>query len=224
MFAHPVYLLVSCCLCYGFGRLASVFPREYIQVARHWFFVQDTSIQKSLFQIPASATRSTDTSTFHETSAQASLLPGEAYGRSPNANAEGPRRRPPFGAAEAYLERGAGPPRHSRRVLRVAAMAASSGASGSRRPSSHRRKMILEEYAAQRVRESAVQALGSLKEHAAPHAGAIVARLDDADAHVRRAAAEAVRIMEEYAAPHAGPIVAGLEDADAGVGEAAAGL
>ncbi|KAK3237779.1 copper-transporting ATPase, partial [Cymbomonas tetramitiformis] len=48
-----------------------------------------------------------------------------------------------------------------------------------------------------------------------PHAGAIAARLDHANASVRCAAVEALGRLMEHAAPHAGGIAARLEDANA---------
>ncbi|KAK3269279.1 hypothetical protein CYMTET_22274 [Cymbomonas tetramitiformis] len=71
------------------------------------------------------------------------------------------------------------------------------------------------------VREAAVEALGSLGEHAVPHAGAIAARLEDDDGDVRRAAVEALGRLGEHAGQHAGAIAILLEDANAGVRRAA---
>ncbi|KAK3249270.1 hypothetical protein CYMTET_41293 [Cymbomonas tetramitiformis] len=56
-----------------------------------------------------------------------------------------------------------------------------------------------------------------LGEHAAPHAGAIVALLEHANGGVTRAAVKALGRLGEHAAPHAGAIVAQLEHARAEV-------
>ncbi|KAK3249254.1 hypothetical protein CYMTET_41309 [Cymbomonas tetramitiformis] len=62
----------------------------------------------------------------------------EAYSSCLITIADGPRQRPPFGDAGNNLEHGAEPPRYSRRLLRVAAMAARSRAWGCRHPSACR--------------------------------------------------------------------------------------
>ncbi|KAK3271606.1 hypothetical protein CYMTET_20058 [Cymbomonas tetramitiformis] len=68
---------------------------------------------------------------------------------------------------------------------------------------------------------AAVEALWRFREHAAPHAGAIAARLEHANAGVRFAAMEAVGRLGEHAAPHVGAIAARLKDSDANVRRAA---
>ena len=58
------------------------------------------------------------------------------------------------------------------------------------------------------VREAAVQALGTLGEHAAPHVGDLVARLEDGCWEVTYFAFRALGALGEHAVPHADEVVA----------------
>ena len=58
------------------------------------------------------------------------------------------------------------------------------------------------------VRREAVRALGTLGEHASPHASAMAALLGDGDEDVRRAAVEALGELGEHASPHAAAMAA----------------
>ena len=61
------------------------------------------------------------------------------------------------------------------------------------------------------MRQAAARALGALGEHAAPHVGAIAARLEDDYEDMRYAAVQALIALGEHAAaPHAGAIVASI--------------